>query len=126
MRASDGITRRRLLRDAVVGGAGLTVGPALLGVVPSARASVPAVDQLRLTFGDEAARAMTVSWTSDGAVRRPVVRYSTAEGGLGSTAAADTVAALDADERVPAALQREVLAHHATLDGLRPGMVYVY
>jgi 3',5'-cyclic AMP phosphodiesterase CpdA len=122
----DLITRRRLLRDAVVGGAALTAGPALLGAVSSARASVPPVDQLRLTFGSNPARGMTVSWTSDGAVRRPVVRYGPAAEGLGAEITADTVAALDADDRVPAALQREVRCHHATLERLRPGTAYVY
>jgi hypothetical protein len=125
--SGDGlITRRRLLRDAVVGGAALTGGPALLGAARSARASVAPVDQLRLTFGPDPARGMTVSWTSDGAVRRPVVRYGPAAEGLGAELAADTVAALDADERVPAALRREVHCHHATLDRLRPGTAYVY
>jgi len=120
------ITRRHLLRDAVVGGAALSAGPALLGAVRSARASVAPVDQLRLTFGRDPARAMTVSWTSDGVVGRPAVRYGPASEGLGAEVAADTVAALDADDRVPAALQREVLCHHATLGRLRPGTAYVY
>src|SRR5204862_7941714 len=118
--AADAITRRRLLRDAVVGGAALTAGPALLGVVSSARASAPPVDQLRLTFASDPSRGMTVSWTSDGAVGRPVVRYGPAGDGFGAEMTADTVAALDADDRVPAALRREVRCHHATLERLRP------
>ena len=126
MAAADAITRRRLLRDAVVGGAALTAGPALLGVVSSARASAPPVDQLRLTFASDPSRGMTVSWTSDGAVGRPVVRYGPAADGFGAEMTADTVAALDADDRVPAALRREVRCHHATLERLRPGTAYVY
>ncbi len=121
------LSRRDLLGRALVGGGALTVGPALLGVTPRARAAVPAPFEVHLTLGRDPARGMTVSWSTTAGVPRPRVRYGPASArDLGATQDADTVAVLDRDPRVPVFLQAETITHHAELDGLAPNTDYVY
>lgn len=121
------LSRRDLLGRALVGGGALTVGPALLGVTPRARAAVPAPFEVHLTLGRDPARGMTVSWSTTAGVPRPRVRYGPASArDLGATQDADTVSVLDRDPRVPVFLQAETITHHAELDGLAPSTDYVY
>ena len=74
------LTRRTLFR---AGGLAAITAPVLLR--QPAIASAPAAEQVHLTFGADAAREMTVSWTTAGAVRRPRVRLGSAAGGHGTT-----------------------------------------
>ncbi|WP_235215417.1 purple acid phosphatase family protein [Phaeacidiphilus oryzae] len=80
----------------------------------------PPVEGLHLTFGQDPAREMTASWSTDGPVRRPRVRYGSAEGGFGRTVAAETVTYTDG------ASGRTVHLHHARLTGLSPDTYYTY
>ncbi|WP_261561356.1 purple acid phosphatase family protein [Frankia tisae] len=115
-------SRRTLLRTAAIGG-GLTVAagptlwrqPAFAGTGP---ATVP--EQVHLGWGDDPATAVTVSWVSPAAVRRPRVRLGTAAGGFGRF--------VDAEERtyVDGLNGQRVVTYHAKLRGLVPGTAYVY
>jgi hypothetical protein len=80
----------------------------------------PPVEGLHLTFGEDPAREMTVSWTTEGAIRRPRVQLGSAEGGFGRTYQAETVTYTDG------ASNRVVYVHHARLTGLRPDTFYTY
>jgi len=80
----------------------------------------PPVEGLHLTFGDDPARSMNVSWSTDGTVRNPRVTYGTAEGGHGRTVQAQTVTYTDG------ASGRAVYLHHARLTGLAPDTFYTY
>ncbi|WP_369405591.1 purple acid phosphatase family protein [Streptacidiphilus neutrinimicus] len=132
------IDRRTALRLAGAGGA-LAVGASLIGA-PAARAATattpsagspmlltapetlgaPPVEGLHLTFGEDPATQMTVSWTSEGPVRDPQVKYGTFEGGFGRGVAAETVTYVDGVSN------RTVYVHHARLEGLRPDTFYTY
>ena len=81
------LTRRTLLRAG-----GLAIATTPLFWKQPASAGAPVVEQLHLTFGADAAREMTVSWATAGAVRNPRVRLGTPRGGHGSTFAARTAA----------------------------------
>lgn len=80
----------------------------------------PAVEGLHLTFGTDPTRQMSVSWTTDGQVRNPRVRFGTLEGGFGHTVAADTRTYTDGVSN------RVVHTHHARLTNLKPGTYYTY
>jgi hypothetical protein len=80
----------------------------------------PPVDGLHLTFGNDPAREMSVSWSSVTLVSKPRVRYGTPDDGYGHEVEAHTRTYLDA------ASNREVYVHHTRLTGLRPDTTYVY
>ncbi|MCW2506439.1 MAG: metallophosphoesterase [Actinomycetia bacterium] len=109
------LTRRSLLR---AGGLAAITAPVLLR--QPAIASAPAAEQVHLTFGADAAREMTVSWTTAGAVRRPRVRLGSAAGGHGTTVEARTRTYTDH------ATGRRVVTHHAALPALAPSTSHVY
>ncbi|MEZ0090598.1 purple acid phosphatase family protein [Streptacidiphilus sp. EB129] len=141
---NPGLDRRSALRLAGVGGAFTVVAPALLGnateasaqgqpaAQPQAQAGspllltrpevlgAPAVEGLHLTFGADPTSQMTVSWTTDGDVRNPRVRYGTADGGHGRTVTAETVTYTDGTS------DRVVHVHHARLHGLDADTYYTY
>ena len=109
------LTRRTLLR---AGGLAAVSAPVLWR--QPAVAGSPTVEQVHLTFGADAAREMTVSWSTAGSVRRPRVRLGGAAGGHGTTVAARTRTYTDH------ATGREVMTHHATLPRLTPSTSHVY
>ena len=84
----------------------------------SAASSQPA--QLHLAFGDDAARAMTVSWTTTGSVANPRVLYGPTTSTLDGVVAANTLTYVDSVSGT------EVFCHHARLVGLTPGSAYAY
>jgi hypothetical protein len=86
----------------------------------AAVAGSPLAEQVHLTFGADAAREMTVSWTTAGAVRNPRVRLGSATGGYGTTVPARTRTYTDH------ATAREIITHHARLPRLAPGTSHVY
>ncbi|MEY9876735.1 hypothetical protein ABH931_006246 [Streptacidiphilus sp. MAP12-33] len=136
--SSTHVDRRTALRLAGAGGA-LAVGASLIGA-PAARAATPGapsagspllmtepealgappVEGLHLTFGEDPATQMTVSWTTDGQVRDPHVRYGTFDGGFGRNVGAETVTYVDGVSG------RTVYIHHARLQGLAPDTFYTY
>lgn len=109
------LTRRSLFRASGL----VALGAPVLWRQP-AIAGGPAVEQVHLTFGADAAREMTVSWATPGLVRHPRVRLGTATGGPGTTVAARTRSYVDH------ATGRRVITHHATLPQLTPATAHVY
>ena len=112
------LSRRSLLKAAGAAGLGLAVPPVLWRQPAIAGAAPP--EQIHLQFGNDAARTMTVSWTTTAPVSRPRVRFGDTGGGLGSTVTADTSAFRDAHSG------STVYCHHARLTGLRPASAYAY
>jgi hypothetical protein len=85
-----------------------------------ALAATPQPGQIHLQFGDDAARDMTVSWTTAGSVGNPRVLFGSSASNLGSAVAANTVTYTDSVSGT------EVLCHHAKLAGLQPGTHHAY
>ena len=112
------IDRRQFLKRAGVGGLAVVIGPTLWQQASAAAA--PAVEQVHLQFGANAAHQMSVSWATAASVSRPRVRYGTAAGGLGSTVEAVTQTYVDP------LTKRIVTTHHGTLEALHPSTDYVY
>ncbi|HTJ70515.1 MAG TPA: metallophosphoesterase family protein [Actinospica sp.] len=75
---------------------------------------------LHLTFGDDPAREMTVSWSTATSVANPRVRFGTPDGGFGEEVRAATVTYVDSESKI------EAYIHHARLTGLRPNTTYIY
>lgn len=83
-------------------------------------AGAPPVQGLHLTFGADPATQMTVTWLTDGPVKRPRVLYGTLEHGFGSGVDARTRTYTDGKSG------RTVYVHHAALGRLKPGTDYHY
>ncbi|WP_051944362.1 purple acid phosphatase family protein [Streptacidiphilus rugosus] len=94
-------------------------GSPLLLTAPEALGAPP-VEGLHLTFGEDPATQMTVSWITETPVRDPRVSYGTFDGGHGRTVAAESV------DYVDGASGRTVHVHHARLTGLHPDSSYTY
>ncbi|MGH6656784.1 MAG: purple acid phosphatase family protein, partial [Actinocrinis sp.] len=84
------------------------------------RLGAPPVDGLHLTYGDDPAREMYVSWSTVNPIAKPRVRYGTPDGGYGQEVKARTRTYIDA------ASSREVYVYHALLQHLRPDTTYIY
>ena len=69
----------------------------------------PPVDGLHLTFGEDPAREMIVSWSTITSVSKPRVRFGTPADGYGREADAQTRTYIDGLSN------REVYVHHARL-----------
>jgi hypothetical protein len=119
------LSRRKLLAAAGIGGAvaatGVRTGPAeAAGPPPPEPGATPLVAGLHLQFGADASSRMVVSWHSLQPVGRPRVLLGRLDGRLEQTVEARTVSYADAKSG------KTVYAHHAKLDGLRPGAAYLY
>jgi hypothetical protein len=132
------LARRDVLRLVGVGAGTLLAGASLLDRPAAAavrattsptcpeflrrpsRSGAPPVQGLRLTFGDDPATQMVVSWTTHEPVRSPQVQLGTAVGGLGRVMTAQTRSYTDGKSR------RQVHVHSARIDQLFPGTDYVY
>jgi 3',5'-cyclic AMP phosphodiesterase CpdA len=84
------------------------------------RLGAPPNSGLHLTFGDDPAREMTVSWSTATSVANPRVRYGTPDGGFGEEVRAETVTYVDSESKI------EAYIHHAKLTRLRPNTTYIY
>ena len=104
--------RRRFLTGAAAAAGMLAAGPVLWNR-PGFAATPPA--GRHLTFGTDPTREMVVSWSTAGAVQRPLVRVGL-DTGYGSTVAAETRTIADTPTHY----------HHARLTGLAPGTTYHY
>jgi 3',5'-cyclic AMP phosphodiesterase CpdA len=113
------VSRRRVLKAAGTGVVAWGAGGGWLWEQPAV-AGTPGVEGVHLTFGEDPAAEMTVSWMSEGAVSRPRVRVGTVGGGYGCVVGAEGESYRDSVSG------RVVWVHHARLAGLRPGERYVY
>jgi len=112
------ISRRTFLGELGAGAVVLGTGPTLWRQ-PS-RVAAPAIEQVHLQFGRDAAGEMTVSWVTKGSVAKPRLRWGSKAAGIGEAVDADTRTYRDH------ATGREVVVHHATLTDLAPDAEYVY
>jgi hypothetical protein len=80
----------------------------------------PPVHGLHLTFGDDPATEVVVSWTTPEPVRRPQVQFGTAEDGFGDAVEAESTHYVDGHANRPVAV------HSARIRGLDPDSVYIY
>jgi Calcineurin-like phosphoesterase/Purple acid Phosphatase, N-terminal domain len=110
-------------RRSFIGGAtasGLLVASSPLFWRQPAIAGTPGATGVHVTFGDDAARDMNVSWSTAGSVSNPRLVLGTAEGGFGRRIPAETVTYTDYGDGV------EVFVQHARIHGLQPDSTYVY
>jgi len=85
-----------------------------------ASVAAPPVRGLHLTWGDDPAGEVVVSWMTQEPVRNPRVAIGTPDGGFGWTVPAETTGYTDG------ASKRRVAVHHARVGGLLPDYAYVY
>jgi hypothetical protein len=109
-------------RRSLIGGvtaSGLLLAGSALWKQP-ASAGTQSASQIHVEFGNDAAREMTVSWSTPGAVSKPRVVLGTPHGGFGLTVPAETLTYTDATDGV------ETYMQHARIRGLRPASTYIY
>jgi len=115
-----GVSRRSFL-----GGVGVTVGGLVVASGPvlwqqAAKAETVTAEQVHLTFGEDTAREVAVSWVTPTSVSNPAVIVGTTTGGFGRTIAAETRIYTDSNNGIV------TIAQHARIDGLHPDTDYVY
>ncbi|HEY7011261.1 MAG TPA: metallophosphoesterase family protein [Streptosporangiaceae bacterium] len=116
------ITRRQVLAGA--GGTGLLAAAAPISARAATRSTAASAadgtpEQIHLTWGDDPASSVTVSWASPGPARRPRVVFRHAGGGSHVVPAAQRVYTDGINGET-------VWAYHAELTGLRPSTAYGY
>jgi Calcineurin-like phosphoesterase/Purple acid Phosphatase, N-terminal domain len=111
------VSRRGFLGGVTASGL-LLAGPAFWR--QPAIAGTQSASQIHITFGDDAAREMNVSWSTAGSVSGPRVVLGTPHDGFGRAIRAETRTYVDAINGV------ETYMQHARIHGLRPGSTYVY
>src|SRR5580698_1643867 len=119
------IEKARVSRRSFIGGVGVTAGGLVVASGPvlwqqAAKADTVTAEQVHLTFGQDPAREVVVSWVTPTPVSNPTVAIGTPAGGFGVKFAAETRAYTDANNGI------QTIAQHARLEGLRPGTDYVY
>jgi Calcineurin-like phosphoesterase/Purple acid Phosphatase, N-terminal domain len=117
--------RADVSRRSFIGGAGITAGGLLVASSPvlwqqAAKAATVTAEQVHLTFGQDPAREVAVSWVTPRSVSNPRVMIGTACEGFGRTIRAETLTYTDANNGI------QTIAQHARIEGLQPGAAYVY
>jgi hypothetical protein len=112
-------------RRSFIGGVGVTAGGLLVASSPvlwqqAARASTVTAEQVHLTFGQDPAREVAVSWVTPTSVSNPTVLVGGAAGGFGRRITAETRTYTDSNNGI------QTIAQHARIEGLRPDTTYVY
>src|ERR1700723_974755 len=109
---TESIDRTGVSRRSFLGGVGVTVGG--LGVVggpvlwqQAAKADTVTAEQVHLTFGEDPASEVVVSWVTPTSVSNPAVLVGTPHGGFGHRIVAETRTYTDANNGV------ETFAQHA-------------
>jgi Calcineurin-like phosphoesterase/Purple acid Phosphatase, N-terminal domain len=110
------VSRRGFLGGVTAGGL-LLAGP-MFWRQPAIAGTLSA-SQIHITFGNDAAREMNVSWSTAGSVANPRVVLGTPHDGFGLTIPAETVTYVDYGGV-------ETYMQHARIRHLRPGSTYVY
>jgi hypothetical protein len=111
------VSRRGFLGGVTAGGL-LLAGPTFWRQ-PAFAGSVPA-SGVHITFGDDAATDMNVSWSTAGSVSGPSLTLGTPRGGLGLRIPAETATYTDAIDGT------ETYMQHVRIRGLRPDTTYIY
>src|ERR1700733_1923460 len=122
---TESMDRARVSRRSFLGGVGVTAGGLMVASGPvlwqqAAKADTVTAEQVHLTFGEDPAREVVVSWVTPTSVSTPAVLVGTPHGGFGHKIAAETLTYTDSNNGV------ETIAQHARIEGLHPDTDYVY
>src|ERR1700733_7876604 len=122
---TQSMERAGVSRRSFIGGVGVTAGGLLVASSPvlwqqAARAGTVTAEEVHLTFGQDPAREVAVSWVTPTSVSNPTVLVGSAAGGFGRRIAAETRTYTDSNNGI------QTIAPHARIGGLRPAPAYVY
>src|ERR1700722_14515141 len=122
---TESTERVRLSRRSFIGGIGVTVGGLVGASSPvlwqqAAKADSVTAEQVHLTFGQDPAREVAVSWVTPTSVSNPTVVVGPPADGFGLKIAAQTRTSTDSNNGI------QTIAQHARIEGLRPGTDYVH
>jgi hypothetical protein len=122
---TESMERAGLSRRSFIGGVGVTVGGLVVASSPvlwqqAVRAGTVTADQVHLTFGEDPAREVVVSWVTPPSVSNATVTIGTPTGGMGRIIAAETRTYTDSNNNVT------TITQHARVEGLHPCTDYVY
>jgi Purple acid Phosphatase, N-terminal domain/Calcineurin-like phosphoesterase len=122
---TQSMERAGISRRSFIGGVGVTAGGLVVASSPvlwqqAARADTVTAEQVHLTFGQDPAREVAVSWVTPTSVSSPTVLVGSAAGGFGRRIPAETRAYTDSNNSI------QTIAQHARIEGLRPDTAYVY
>jgi hypothetical protein len=122
---TESMERTGVSRRSFIGGVGVTVGGLVIASGPvlwqqAAKADTVTAEQVHLTFGEDPASEVVVSWVTPTSVSNPKVIVGTTSDGFGRIIAAETRTYTDSNNSV------ETITQHARIQGLRPDTDYVY
>ena len=122
---TQSMERAGVSRRSFIGGVGITAGGLLVASSPvlwqqAAKAETVTAEQVHLTFGQDPAREVAVSWVTPSSVSNPTVMVGTAAGGFGHKITAETRTYTDSNNGI------QTIAQHARIEGLHPDTAYVY
>src|SRR5580692_10871736 len=122
---TESMERARVSRRSFLGGVGVTVGGLMVASGPvlwqqAAKADTVTAEQVHLTFGENPASEVVVSWVTPTAVSNPKVIVGTTADGFGRAIVAETRTYTDSNNGIA------TITQHARIDRLRPNTDYVY
>jgi Calcineurin-like phosphoesterase/Purple acid Phosphatase, N-terminal domain len=122
---TQSMERAGISRRSFIGGVGVTAGGLLVASSPvlwqqAAKADTVTAEQVHLTFGQDPAREVAVSWVTPTSVSNPTVLVGSADGGFGRRITAETLTYTDSNNGI------QTIAQHARIEGLQPDSAYVY
>src|ERR1700752_1990051 len=122
---TQSMERAGVSRRSFIGGVGITAGGLLVASSPvlwqqAAKADTVTAEQVHLTFGQDPAREVAVSWVTPTSVSNPTVMVGTTAGGFGRKVTAETGTYTDSNNGI------QTIAQHARIEGLHPDTAYVY
>ena len=117
--------RTGVSRRSFIGGVGITAGGLFVASSPvlwqqAAKADTVTAEQVHLTFGQDTAREIAVSWVTPTSVSNPTVMVGTVAGGFGRKITAETRTYTDSNNGI------QTITQHARIEGLQPDTAYVY
>src|SRR6202167_2228953 len=122
---TQSMERAGVSRRSFIGGVGVAAGVLLVASSPvlwqqAANASTVTAEQVHLTFGQDPAREVAVSWVTPTSGSNPTVLVGSAVGGFGRRIPAETRTYTDSNNGI------QTIAQHARIEGLSPDRTYAY
>ncbi|HEY1624222.1 MAG TPA: metallophosphoesterase family protein [Streptosporangiaceae bacterium] len=122
---TESMERVGVSRRSFIGGVSVTAGGLVIASGPvlwqqAAKADTVTAEQVHLTFGENPASEVVVSWVTPAPVSKPTVVIGTPHGGFGRSIEAETRTYTDSNNGM------ETITQHARIEGLRPDTDYVY